>query len=103
MLHQKRTFPGISKDLNDDLSEIQIVLKKMKKRHFLLCLLLLQRNSDLPSISIGFLSMPSSTADLHITCETFTLTYLSIGKSKYKALARYRVITERFPKRANMV
>ena len=35
MLHQKITFPGISKDLNDDLSEIQIVLKKMKKRSFL--------------------------------------------------------------------
>lgn len=49
-----------------------------------------QRNWDLRSATVGFFSSPSA--------KTFTLTYLSIGISKYKTPPRYVVITERFQK-----
>ena len=49
--------------------------------HSLLCLLQLQRTSDLPSASVNFLIFPSVTAKLHIRHQTFTLFYPSINKS----------------------
>ena len=72
-----------------------------KKSSFLLCLPLLQRNSDLTSATVGFLGLLCSTTNLHIIHKTFTLTYPCISKSKYKTHPRNRVIIERFQKRSN--
>ena len=59
-----------------------------KDYDYLLCLLPLQRKSDLSSANVGFLSFFSATVNLHITHKTFTLTYPSIGKSKFNAHLR---------------
>ena len=61
-----------------------------------LCLLSVQRSSDLPPDTVSFLNFPSATENLHIFCKTFTFADPSIGKSKYKTQAKYRVIIERF-------
>ena len=55
-----------------------------------------QRNSDPPSSTEGLLSLLSANENLHIIHITFTLTYPSINKSKYKTHPRCIVIFERF-------
>ena len=83
-----------------------ILLEKKKKKkkgklHFAFSLLQLQRNSELPSATAGFHSLPSAIANLHIIRKTFTLTYPCIEKSKYKTHPRYIVIIARFQNRLN--
>ena len=50
-----------------------------KKNYHSLCQLPLQRNSDLPSATVGFLILPSTTTNLHIIHKMFTLTYPSVS------------------------
>ena len=62
------------------------------KENIILYVLLLQRNSYLPSVTAEFLSLPSATANIPITHKTFSLIYPCIDNSKYKTHPRYRVI-----------
>ena len=68
----------------------------------LLCLLPLQRNSDLHSSSAGFLSVSSAIGNLHIICRTFTLANPYIDKSKYKISKIYSNFIEKF-QRSNIM
>ena len=70
---------------------------------FLFCLLPPQRNSDEDSATAGIITLPLVNADLHIIPKTFTLTYPSINKSKYKTHPKYIVIVERFQKECNIM
>ena len=70
-----------------------------KHYHCLLCSLSQQNKSTyLTSATVGFLSLPSTIAKLHIISKTFTLTYPCIDKSKYKKHSRYTVVIEKFQK-----
>ena len=74
-----------------------IYIYKNKKYHLFLCLLPLQRNSDLASGTPGFLSSRSAAANLHLIHETITLTYASIDKPNLRlSNSRYILIVERF-------
>lgn len=66
-------------------------------------LLPLQRNSGLPSATVGLLSLFLATANLDIILKTFALTYQSINKSKYKTHPTYIVIIQRFQKWSNVM
>ena len=61
--HQKGISQTIPKDPIDD-HKTHIVRRK-KYYYSLLCLLPLQRNPHLPSATVGLLSSPSATANLH--------------------------------------
>lgn len=75
---------------------------KEENYHFLLCLLLLQGNSDLPSATVIFIGLPSPIANLHIR-KAFTLICLSIDKSKCKTHQRYREYIERSQNTSNVM
>ena len=54
-----------------------------------------QKNSELPSSTVGFFSLFSTTVNLHIR-KTLTFTYQSIDRSKCKIHLRYTLRQEIF-------
>ena len=66
--------------------------KEKKPNSYLLCLLKLQRNPDLPSATIALSSLPSVSTNL----QTFRSTHPSIYKSKFATHSRYTVIIRIF-------
>ena len=71
--YQKGIPPTIPKNPVDDHNTCTVTKKIHKDYHFLLCLLLLQRNQHLSSATVGFLSLSSVTANLQTLRKTFPL------------------------------
>ena len=66
--------------------------KKNPHYHSLPCVLLLQRKPHLRSATVGLLSLPSDTANLHTIAKALTLMHPSIDKSKCLTHLRCTVI-----------
>lgn len=105
MIQQRGISPTIPKYLIYDLWDIRAWQNKEKNYHYhsLLFLLPLLRKSDLPSATIGFLSVLSANANLQIILKAFTLTYSSIDKSKYKVDLTYMGLFEGFQNGLNVI
>lgn len=88
---RKRITLTISKDPMDDLRDIH---SEKESFPFLICLLLLQRNSYLTPATAGFSSLVSTTTDLDIIPKILNLLHRSINKSEFQTL----VITKNFLK-----
>ena len=66
--------------------------KKNPHYHSLPCVVLLQRKPHLRSATVGLLSLPSHTANLHTIAKALTLMHPSIDKSKCLTHLRCTVI-----------
>ena len=67
---------------------------KSKKLSFSLCPL--QTTTHLPPATVGLLSLPSFTTNLHTIHKTFTKALTSIEKSNFSTHPRYAVTIEKF-------
>ena len=105
--HRKGISPAIWKEPIGDLWDISSAEKNKKTAyHSFLYLLSPQRTSDLPSATADFPSLVYTDKNPHITLKSFTLTYVSINKSKQdtsKIYSYYWKISKKITCNANVI